>query len=307
MCSTMRVNIVLAYCYLVGLLLFFAQTPGFDLYSHGFMHYYYDEPYLGSYSLFEIQVPRYLLLSYSYSFGRMIGIPLGWIAFIIWAVPMHAVYMYLQKCPSVKIGHLITWFFVFMVAVKFSSMSIGLIWLISYYLVGKRYLLLGFFFHPLLLIILPLFFLKIVKNLHLYFLIKMFFLVAVLNYFNNTYGVIALDPSSRKGVTFDNFFQILHLAQRKIEYLFVAVFSIFLFNLGIRMKNGRIFIKLLPILSLFSVYGFVILFDKSAGIVALFGSQYEYLSMTWIDFGTRDYAEYDKVSLRDLRNAHNEN
>jgi len=135
----------------------------------------------------------------------------------------------------------------------------------------------------------------------------MFFLVAVLNYFNNTYGVIALDPSSRKGVTFDNFFQILHLAQRKIEYLFVAVFSIFLFNLGIRMKNGRIFIKLLPILSLFSVYGFVILFDKSAGIVALFGSQYEYLSMTWIDFGTRDYAEYDKVSLRDLRNAHNEN
>jgi hypothetical protein len=302
-----RINIVLVFYYLVGLLLFWAQTPGFDLYSHGFMHYYYDEPYLGSYNVFGIQVPRYLLLSYSYGFGRIIGIPSGWIAFLIWTMPVYALYKYFKTQQSLKFSDLIVWVFIFLAALKYSSLLIGAVWLISYYLTGRKFLLIGIFFHPLLLVVLPLLFLNIIKKLHLHFFITSFFLVVILNYFNNIYGMIALDPNYKGVINFDNFPQVIYLAQRKSEYLFIIVSLILILNLKKKLKIDKIIVKIFPFLLLFLAYGFVFFFDKSPGLVSFFGDQYEYLDMTWFDFGTRDYAEHDKIPFRELRNIHNAN
>lgn len=287
----------------IGLVLF--QSPGFDFYSIGYIHYYYDAESLNKITLFGIDFPRYLAFSDILIVTRMLGIPSGYPITILIIIPL--LYIINTDCRNKKLNLTCLYFIilVFFLSIKFSVLLLSSVWIFSFYISKRKIFLLGFFFHPAALIFVVLFFfLKIFCVKHIYNLLYIAIILFSLNLALGQFEVINYKQEAGRVVLLENVFNLLESSIRKIEFLFILLIGIFFSYYTRQVFFHRVFFYITPLFFLFSILFYILFFEKSTFFSSLFSNQYDYISITFLDFGQRDYNLNDFDNIWRLRDAH---
>jgi len=293
------------------LFLFSLQSTGFDLYGHSVAFFYeYGEQYYG-YDVFGLcVVPRYLLLSTIYEFGRDAGIPLGWVCISLFILPVLSIFRHINGSPrSMQIMEIFILLIVFYCAFFFSSINLSLVWLIAYLTSRKGIFMLGAFFHPVSFLIYFLIFI-LVRRQFFKFLILAF---AVFGFFILNDLLDFLESVNqdyiRYSVNFDSLLSLgLFFLETKGIYLYLVLFFTLLFFfrtyfhkfycLKIRYCHFFISIAMVWVIGV----GVVFMHDKPSLFGELSGGPTNpVVYVTWFDFGYKSIFFHGYNELYQMR------
>lgn len=137
------------------LIIFGAQSIGYDLYAHSLIYYFNNESITHSYLFDDLKLilPRYLLLSYVYEIFREIGIPSGWIALMLTFVPIISIHSTIAKWD--KGLHYLRPILVLLCVLAsyfYAGLTLSLLWLVALIVTKRKLFIIGSFFHPVGLI-----------------------------------------------------------------------------------------------------------------------------------------------------------
>jgi hypothetical protein len=124
------------------------SSTGYDLYAHSIMYYFSSEFTTHSYIFFydDLVLPRYFLLSYIYGFSRNLGIPIGWVAVVLCFIPSFKI-LASNGIINFKFKGILN-LIILILVYFYSGLSLALLWLLAYFVTGKRFYLIGGLFHP---------------------------------------------------------------------------------------------------------------------------------------------------------------
>ena len=297
---------------IIGIFCFTLQTAGFDLYSHTVSTYFYDvdENVDTNNVIFNIVLPRYLILSNIYKITRLIGVPTGVVIIILWSAPV-VNYLNSRKSHVININTQLYCLFALFVATRYSSLLLSLLYLISALRFGRKFAYLGCFFHPFSPILYGIAILLKRENFYknIKGIIFAFVLFCISSYILYNGNLLAL-PLSQKyrfsidaGATLEFLFYILKVKISLAFYLLYGILFIFIFN---KIKKSpltlesSIFISLMYFLS---ILAFSFLNSKASMIFVFDGPQNPVFNISFFDWFGRDYSG-SFLDLEYLRGLH---
>jgi hypothetical protein len=290
----------------MGLVSFLFQTPGFDLTSHAVEYYHYEDGTGRQYrSIFEFDLPRYLLLSEFYTLGRMFFIPTGVVALILWFVPVYFVIDKFKNSRDIPIIYVLFIFFAMFVAVRYSTTHLVMLYVFSIYLVRNVKLIFGLFFHPIgILFLLLLYFIFEFKVLFLH-VIRVFLIFFVIYFILYSPYLLNYELGSVLHYPLTDLSLIFDIILKKSFLLFIVpigVLSYFAFNhILYKLVINKYYLYPLCFLIVITLYFYTLLYDVRSYVNSYHIDEYSILfDILWLDT-FREYIHLDFYHLFLLR------
>tara|TARA_B100000212_G_scaffold333009_1_gene301908 strand:- start:21505 stop:22440 length:936 start_codon:yes stop_codon:yes gene_type:complete len=283
----------------IGIFCFTLQTAGFDLYGHTIITYFYDsdENIDTNNVIFNIVLPRYLILSNIYKITRLIGVPTGVVIIILWSAPV-VNYLYARKSHVIKFNTQLYCVFALFVATRYCAIYLSLLYLISALRDGRKFAYLGCFFHPfapILYGIAILFkrenFYKNIKGIIFAFIL---FCISSFILYDSNLLALPLSQSYRFSIdartTLELLFYVLEVKSEYVFYLIYGILFIYFFN-RIKKKSLTLETSIVVSLMYFLTILLYTIFSSEASMLFVFdGPQNPVFNISFFDWFGRDYS-----------------
>jgi len=314
------------YFSIFAIFTFISTSTGFDFYSHSISYYFYEQKINYTDILFfNIEQPRYLLLSIIYESFSRLGIPLGYVALFMLTYPTYnivkSIKPYKDSNGYIKYNlyqSMIIFFLIFS-SFFYSGLSLALLWLFAAVISKKSIFLLGGLLHPagiLLAIVLFLFLSRKMLFKYLFLLISFYLFLYVSNIFGwfTSFGYENIRFDSDNLDIWNLFIKVIERKKNEIFQLFILsilvyfgfrkankrnIFSSLMsytVGLGNRIYIREVFIQITIVFITVCLY--IYMFQKQTLISDIYTFEISNpVYVSWFDFGEKDLKGVDYWTL----------